>query len=102
METHFMITSMHHFGMMVDDLEGQVKFYESLGFKVAQKFSYDSIGAQAALLKKDSIGLELWQFPDPVNELAQKIKKHSAFTTNDLDNDLQKFLDAGYELAIPV
>jgi catechol 2,3-dioxygenase-like lactoylglutathione lyase family enzyme len=97
-----LIVRLHHFGMMVEDVEKQVKVFESLGFKVVMRFSYDAIGAKAAMLNKDGAGVELWQMNDPENEMAKKIKKHSAFESDDLENDVKALLDSGYELAIPI
>lgn len=97
-----MIKGLHHFGIRVDDLAEQVKFYESLGFTVGYKFKLDAINADAVMMMKNGTGIELFQFADSNDDLAQKIKKHSAFITDDIENDVQKFLDAGYELALPI
>lgn len=97
-----MIKQLHHFGIMVDDLEKQINFYESLGFKVVMRFTYDAIEAKAAMMRKDKAGVELWQIGKPDDEMAQKIKKHSAFESDDLEADVEAFLQNGYTLAIPI
>ncbi len=97
-----MITGLHHVGMAVDDLDATISFYETIGFRVLDKSEYPSINATRAMIQKDGARLELFQFADLQTEAAQKIKKHTAFSSDDLENDLQKFLDEGYELAIPI
>ena len=79
-----MITGLHHVGRLVKKLEKEVEFYESLGFKVAAEFAFDSAGAKAAMMKKDKSIVEIWQFKDESHELAQMVKNHLAFTTYNL------------------
>lgn len=96
-----MITRMHHFGMMTADLDEAVRTYEALGFKVYKSFTKP--GMKAAMLFKEGVaGVEFFQFENPDGELEQKIKKHSAFVSDDLENDVQQYLRSGYELAIPI
>lgn len=95
-----MITRMHHFGMMVDDLEKEIETYESLGFTVFKRFPKP--GIKAAMLFKDGAGIELFEFENSSGKLQQMTRKHSAFVSDDLENDIQKYLDRGYELAMPV
>lgn len=91
---------MHHFGMMADDLEESIAAYESLGFKLYKRFTKP--GMKAAMLFKDGAGIEFFEFENPDGEVEQMIKKHSAFVSDDLDNDVRSFVDHGYKLAIPV
>ncbi len=95
-----MITRMHHFGMMVGNLEKAIKDYESLGFTVFEHFTKP--GTKAVLMFKGDAGVEFFEFENPEGELEAKIKKHFAFVSDDLEADIQKYLDMGYELAIPL
>lgn len=99
-----MILRLHHSGIRVDDLEKEVKFFEQQGFKILFRFELEVIGAKAVMLLKDGAGIELFQFDDSNSghELAQKIHKHTAFQTDNIEEDVQKFLNDGYELALPI
>ena len=96
-----MITRMHHFGMMVNDLDKAIEVYEKLGFEVFKRFTKEP-GMKAAMLFKDNAGIEFWEFENPSGELELMIKKHSAFVSDDLETDVKLFLDNGFTLAIPV
>ncbi|HLB66401.1 MAG TPA: VOC family protein [Candidatus Saccharimonadales bacterium] len=102
MDGRNVITSLHHVGRLTDDLDEGIKFYESMGFKVASEFTFDSAGAKAAMMKKDKAIVELWQFKDETNELAEMVKNHFALATDNIEEDIQKFVDAGYTVAIPI
>lgn len=95
-----MITRMHHFGMMVEDLEQAIQSYEALGFTVYKKFTKPNM--KAVMMFKDGAGIEFFQFENPAGEMEQKIKKHSAFVSDNLEADVQQYIDLGYELAIPI
>lgn len=97
-----MIVSLHHFGFAVEDLEKAVQLYGSMGFEVVMRFSKDDIGAHAAMVKKGASHIELWQFDDPELPINKKIARHFAFWSDDLDSDVQKYLDNGYEISIPI
>lgn len=86
--------------MATDNLEESVAAYESLGFTVFKRFTKP--GMKAAMLFKDDAGVEFFEFESPDGEMEQMIKKHSAFVSDDLEADVQKYLDQGYELAIPI
>ncbi len=95
-----MITRMHHFGMMVDNLDKEIETYKSLGFILQKEFTKP--GMRAAMLGKDSAGIELIEFEDSSGETEQMIKKHSAFVSDNLDGDVRHYLDRGYQLAMPI
>ena len=86
--------------MMTDDLDQAVEAYEALGFKVFRRFTKP--GMKAAMLFKDEAGVEFFEFENPDGQMEQMIKQHSAFVSDDLENDVQEYLDHGYELAIPI
>lgn len=44
----------------------------------------------------------MFQFDNPGSDLARKINKHTALITDDLDTELKRFIEAGYELAIQI
>lgn len=97
-----MIVGLHHFGFAVEDLEKAVELYGSMGFEVVMRFEKQDIGARAVMVKKGTSHIELWEFNDPQLEIARKIARHFAFRSDDLEVDLQKYLDAGYEISIPI
>lgn len=95
-----MITRMHHFGMMTDDLEKEIALYEAFGFTVFKRFT--KTGMSAVMLFKGEAGIEFFKFDNPDGDQESMIKKHSAFVSDDLENDIQKYLEQGYKLAIPI
>ncbi len=97
-----MIIGLHHFGFRVDDLEKTVKQYESNGFSVFKRFESAERGLKAAMLKKGKSHVELFVFDDPEAELSKKIARHYAFESDNLDEDVQQFVDGGYEISIPI
>lgn len=98
-----MIKGLHHVGFEVENLEDSIKHYESLGFKVAGRFEYVEADFKGAILSASGFGnVELFQFDNHDHEMAEKVKHHSAFETDDLESDLKSFLDKGYEIAIPL
>lgn len=95
-----MIIRMHHFGMATDDLEQSVRSYEAHGFKVYKRFTKP--GMKAAMLFKDGAGIEFFKFDNPDGKLERMIGRHSAFESDDLEDDVRKYLEHGHELAIPI
>jgi catechol 2,3-dioxygenase-like lactoylglutathione lyase family enzyme len=91
---------MHHFGMMVKDLDISIRNYETLGFKVYKRFTKP--GMKAAMLFNGNAGIEFFEFENPEDGDALKIKKHSAFESDDLEYDVDQYLKLGYKLAIPI
>ncbi|MGH7192842.1 MAG: VOC family protein, partial [Candidatus Saccharimonadales bacterium] len=67
-----MITRMHHFGMMSDDLQESIAAYEALGFKLYRRFAKP--GMKAAMLFKDGAGIEFFEFEDPDGAVEQMIR----------------------------
>ena len=95
-----MITRKHHEGMGVNDLESEVRKYEALGFKLFKKFTKP--GMKAAMLFKGDDGVEFFEFENPSGEMEQMIKRHTAFVSDDLENDVKDYIDRGYQLSIPI
>lgn len=96
-----MIVRLNHLGFRVDDLDKAIDIYEKLGFSVQTRFGKGD-WALAAMMRKGDDGIELFQFKNPDDELSQKISNHTAFTTDDIEADVQLFLDHGYTLSIPI
>lgn len=95
-----MIVRKHHVGMMVDDLEAEIKKYEEAGFRLSKRFTKP--GMKAAMLFKDETGAELFEFENPEGEQEQMIKQHTAYVSDELEKDVQDYLGRGCELAIPI
>lgn len=95
-----MILRKHHVGMAVSDIDAGIARYEAAGFKLDKRFAKP--GMKAAMLFKDGTGAELFEFENPDGELEQKIKQHTAYVSDDIEKDVQKFIDDGCELAIPI
>lgn len=96
-----MIVRLNHLGFRTDDLEASIAFYEKLGFSVQTRFGKGD-WALAAMMRKGDDGIELFQFKDPNDELSRKISNHTAFTVDDIEADVQLFVDNGYEVSIPI
>lgn len=98
-----MIKGLHHVGFQVDNLEESIKYYESLGFSEVSRFEYEEAEFQGVMLKALEYGnIELFKFNNPDHELVEKIKHHTAFETDDMEADIQSFLDQGCEVAMPL
>jgi catechol 2,3-dioxygenase-like lactoylglutathione lyase family enzyme len=95
-----LILKKHHVGLAVNDLDAEIAKYEKAGFKLGRRFTKP--GMKAAMLFKDGTGAEFFEFENPDGELEQKIKRHTAYVSDDLEKDVQQFLDDGCELAIPI
>lgn len=97
-----MIIGIHHFGFAVEDLDNAVRLYEKMGFEVFMRFEKVTIGAKSVMVKKGKSHIELWEFSDPKSELSQKIARHFAFESDDIEGDVQAYLEAGYKISIPI
>lgn len=86
--------------MEVNDLESEIHKYETLGFKLSKRFTKP--GMKAAMLFKDGEGLELFVFENPDGETEQIIRRHEAFISDNLENDIQEYVASGHELVIPI
>jgi catechol 2,3-dioxygenase-like lactoylglutathione lyase family enzyme len=98
-----MITTFLHTGIEVQDLEKALKFYENMGFKVVKRFEKPEPKAHVAhIVSKDGTRIELWQFLDINHPQVEFIRKHIAFSSNDLKNDIQELVKNGCEVVIPI
>lgn len=97
-----MILGLHHFGFAVTDLEAAVRLYESTGFSVFKRFVSEERGLRAVMMKKGKSHVELFNFDDPDSALSKKISRHFAFESDNLEDDVQRYIDAGYTISIPI
>jgi len=91
-----MIKKVHHTSFQVSNIEKEIDFYKSLGFDLLKRFEKEKPKAKAAYLQKENI-IEIWQLED--EDLS---KKHIAFETDDLQEELGKFIENGFEIVTPI
>jgi len=95
-----MIVRKHHVGIATNNLEAEIKKYETAGFKLDKRFAKP--GMKAAMLFKDEAGVELFEFENPDGKQEQMIKQHTAYVSDDLEKDIDDYVKRGCELAIPI
>lgn len=97
-----MIRKFWHVGFGVEDIDKAIEEYESLGFKLVQKFEKDEPKSKAAhLTHPNGSGIEMFQFLDKNHPQVEFIKQHMAFVTDNIDEDIKKLQDSGCKIAIP-
>lgn len=74
-------TGFQHVGLPTKDLEGTIKFYESLGFSVAGR--YENEGTPVAFLRFGNLTIESWQDDDAV--MRTGAINHVALDCTDVD-----------------
>ena len=90
-----------HAGIAVKDLEESIKLWESLGFRLTQKFEKGEPAAHAAQLEDPAGGaVELWQFTgdSPLNEY---VGRHIAFKVDDAAVTADILKQVGFREVIP-
>lgn len=90
-----------HAGFAVEDIEQAITLWESLGFKVKEKFEKGEPAAHAALLEDErGVGVELWQFTgnSPLNKF---VGRHIAFKCDDAKREAEKLKNYGFSEVIP-
>ena len=97
-----MLNRVFHTGLAVQNLEESVILFESLGFKVVDRFHKPDLKADAAMLNNGEANYELFEFADTSHPQFQFIRNHVAFFSDDLEADLEEFLSRGYKLTIPI
>lgn len=95
-----MLKKILHTGVEVADLTKAIELYESLGFKVVNQF--EKTKTKIAIVTKGESTFELLQFVDNDSPQVAFIRNHVAFASDDLENDVQQFVDNGYKLVIPI
>lgn len=97
-----MITKFWHTGFTVEDLDEAIKQYQALGFKLVQKIDKPEPKAVAAFMDHpNGSGIEIWQWFDKEHPQVEFIRNHLAFVSDDLDNDVEKLKEQGFEVVIP-
>lgn len=97
-----MLRNVLHTGVAVNDLEKTVSLYESLGFKVTNRFEKPEPKAQVATVQKDETAFELWQFEDTKHPYVAFIRNHIALYTDNLPQAIEQLEHDGYKLVIPI
>lgn len=105
--------SFHHAAASVPDLEAAIVWYDRiLGFKVEKRFYVEPAKAQAAMLRKGPLRIELFApqqahtLPDdrrhPPRDLLTHGNKHVAFQIDDLDRFLKDMTAKNADIAFVV
>ena len=97
-----MIIGLDHAGYRVENLEESITHYENLGFKILKRFEIENENIKAAMLRKGEQGIELFECPNPTAEISKKVSHHIALRSDDVDADVQKFLNDGWKISMPI
>ncbi len=98
-----MIKGFLHTAFEVDDIESAITFYGNLGFKVTKQFDKPEPEAKAAHIVNDNGDtFELWQFTDKAHPQVEFIRRHVAFESDSLEEDIKRLTEQGCELVIPI
>jgi len=98
------ITGLQHVGIPVTNLRASESFYQGLGFTnvMAAPFEFNGDLGTCIMMKRDTIMMELYQFPD--KELAGIKSRgdghvdHIAFDVPDIDAAFATLKNAGYTM----
>jgi catechol 2,3-dioxygenase-like lactoylglutathione lyase family enzyme len=94
-----MIKRFWHTGFGVKDLEKAIVEYETLGFKVMQRFEKTEPRSIAVHMDHhNGSSIELFQFFDEKHPQVEFIKQHMAFVTDNIDEDIKKLESEGCEV----
>jgi methylmalonyl-CoA/ethylmalonyl-CoA epimerase len=100
-----MIKRIEHLGIAVQDLEQAIPIYESLlGTPCYKEELVESEGVRTAFLQVGESKIELLQATHPDSPIARFLEKHKggfhhvAFETSDIDAELLRLKDAGFQL----
>jgi lactoylglutathione lyase len=84
-----------HIGMMTNDMEGTVKWYEeNLGFQKIGEFAAPD-GAVIGFIQNNEIVYELIQPPVPVPEEACSKVDHYCYASDDIEEDYRDCVEKG-------
>lgn len=103
----------HHAAISVPDLEQAIDWYgRVLGFAVEHRFSIAAANAEAAMLQRDGLRVEIFEvagaaaLPEdrrsPHTDLLTHGHKHVAFQVPDSDRILESFQRSGIDVALVV
>ncbi len=98
-----MIKGLIHIGFEVEDIQPAIDFYEQFGFGLKKKFDKQEPQAKVAhIVNSGGEVFELWQFIDKDHPHVKFIRKHTAFESSNIEEDVQNLLNQGCELVIPI
>lgn len=97
-----MLKKVLHTGLAVPNLEKAIEMYKSLGFEVANRFQKTDLQAEVAMVKKDGMTFELFQFNNPNHPQVEFIHYHIAIYSDAIKEDVAKLVEQGYKLTIPI
>ncbi|MFI5270587.1 MAG: VOC family protein [Candidatus Saccharimonadales bacterium] len=97
-----MIKKFWHVGLTVKNLDEAITQYALLGFTVSKRFEKPEPHGYAAIVDHpNGSSLELWQWIDTVHPQVEYIKKHLAFISDNIEEDIEKLVAQGCEVVIP-
>lgn len=97
-----MLLRVLHTGIAVDNLEQSITLYESIGYKVVNKFHKPEPSAEVATVQNGDVAVELWKFESFDHPYTAYIGNHIAFYSDNLDEDIQSMQSKGYKVVIPI
>ena len=100
-----MIKKIEHLGIAVKDLSASIELYEKLFQTKCYKIeSVESEGVKTAFFKIGVSKIELLEASKPDSPIAKFLEKkgsgfhHVAFETSDIDSEIQRLINEGFEL----
>jgi methylmalonyl-CoA/ethylmalonyl-CoA epimerase len=100
-----MIKKIEHLGIAVKDLNTSIQLYETLFQTECYKTeAVESEGVKTAFFQVGESKIELLEASNPESPIAKFLEKkgpgfhHVAFETSDIDSEIQRLINEGFEL----
>jgi methylmalonyl-CoA/ethylmalonyl-CoA epimerase len=100
-----MIKKIEHLGIAVKDLNASIQLYETLFQTECYKTeAVESEGVKTAFFQIGESKIELLEATNPDSSIAKFLEKkgpgfhHVAFETSDIDSEIQRLINEGFEL----
>ncbi len=100
-----MIKKIEHLGIAVKDLNASIQLYETLFHTECYKIeAVESEGVRTAFFQVGDSKIELLEASNPESPIAKFLEKkgpgfhHVAFETSDIDSEIQRLINEGFEL----
>lgn len=100
-----MIKKIEHLGIAVKDLNASIQLYETLFQTECYKTeTVESEGVKTAFFQVGESKIELLEASNPESPIAKFLEKkgpgfhHVAFETSDIDSEIQRLINEGFEL----
>jgi methylmalonyl-CoA/ethylmalonyl-CoA epimerase len=100
-----MIKKIEHLGIAVKDLNTSIQLYETLFQTECYKIeAVESEGVKTAFFQVGESKIELLEASNPESPIAKFLEKkgpgfhHVAFETSDIDSEIQRLINEGFEL----